>query len=227
MRALRASLDLSSPFGAATWAAACSAYRGCRRLGELLIRSAAKFTTQHDTCRGTRISCSRANGREVRDIHLVWTKTTTLAGGECILTEVTGSDADLCPVWALDNHCRVNHSPPANTPLFAFRSLSGWEHLTKACFLRYAEGVFKTRVLESIFGHSFRIGGSLALLAAGVAPEVIMKLGGWSSLCFLIYWRRLERILPLAITRAWDARIAEFAAAHGHPSGGDRDLFVV
>ncbi|KAJ7078120.1 hypothetical protein B0H15DRAFT_736484, partial [Mycena belliarum] len=87
MRALRASLDLGSPFGAATWAAACSAYRGCRRLGELLIRSASKFTTQHDTCRGTRVSHSRANGREVRDIHLVWTKTTTLAGGECILTE--------------------------------------------------------------------------------------------------------------------------------------------
>jgi hypothetical protein len=48
-----------------------------------------------------------------------------------------------------------------------------------------------------------------------------MKLGGWSSLCFLIYWRRLEKILPLAITRAWDARIREFAAAHGHSADVD------
>ncbi|KAJ7457695.1 hypothetical protein FB451DRAFT_1508941, partial [Mycena latifolia] len=225
MRALRSSLNLDSPFGAAAWAAACSAYRGCRRLGELLIRSASKFTTMHDTCRSTRISHSRANGREVRDIHLVWTKTTTTAGGECILTEIIGRDADLCPVWAFNNHCRVNHSPPANTPLFAFRSSAGWEHLTKDRFLRYSADIFKTGSLELVFGHSYRIGGSLALLAAGVAPEVIMKLGGWSSLCFLIYWRRLEKILPLAITRAWDARIAEFAVLHGHPSGGDVALF--
>ena len=225
MRALRISLDLASPFGASVWAAACSAYRGCRRLGELLIRSASKFTAQHDTCRGTRISSSVVNGREVRDIHLVWTKTTTTSGGECILTEIVGRDADLCPVWAFDNHCLVNHSPPPHTPLFAFRVSSGWTHLTKDHFLRHSADVFKSGGLELIFGHSFRIGGSLALLTAGVAPEVIMKLGGWSSLCFLIYWRRLEKILPLAITRAWDARIAEFAALHGHPPGGDAPIF--
>ncbi|KAJ7468087.1 hypothetical protein FB451DRAFT_1258048 [Mycena latifolia] len=213
MRALRSSLDLDSPFGAAVWAAACSAYHGCRRLGELLIRSASKFTTN---CRSTRISHSRANGREVRDIHLVWTKTTTTAG-ECILTEIVGRDADLCPVWAFNNHCRVNHSPPANTPLFAFRS-------TASCITQRTY-VFTTGSLELVFGHSYRISGSLALLAVGVAPEVIMKLGCWSSLCFLIYWHRLEKILPLAITRAWDACIAEFTVSHGHPSGRDVALF--
>jgi hypothetical protein len=57
------------------------------------------------------------------------------------------------------------------------------------------------------------------LLAAGVPPEVVMKIGGWTSLCFLIYWRRSEQILPFAITCAWDARIAEFARVHGHTVG--------
>ncbi|KAJ7934680.1 hypothetical protein B0H13DRAFT_2305464 [Mycena leptocephala] len=202
LRAYRASLDLSSP-------------------RELLIRSINKFTTLRDTCRCTRISISIVNGREVVSIHLVWTKTTGIQGGECILTAVLGADADLCPVWAFHNHRRINYSPPPHTPLFAYRSRSGWEHLTKDAFLRSSAAVFKTTQLDLVFGHSYRIGGSLELLSAGVAPEVVMKLGGWTSLCFLIYWRRLEQILPKAITRAWDERIAEFARAHGHPSDID------
>ncbi|KAJ7112156.1 hypothetical protein C8R44DRAFT_538812, partial [Mycena epipterygia] len=197
LRVLHASLDTNSPLGAAKWAAAYH-----RRLGELLICSAAKFSTLRDTCRSTRISSSVVNGREVRAIHLIWTKTTGTTGGECFLTAVIGPDVDLCAVWAWDNHVRVNHSPPPDTPLFAYRSASGWSHLTKDIFLQSSSALFKSAALDLIFGHSYRIGGSLALLSDGVAPEVIMKLGGWTSLCFLIYWRRLEKILPLAIIRA-------------------------
>ncbi|KAJ7686497.1 hypothetical protein B0H17DRAFT_940379 [Mycena rosella] len=186
LRAFRTSLDLGSEFGAAAWSVALSAFWGCRHLGELLIRSASKFSTLHDMCRSTHISRSRV-------------------------------DADLCPVAAWDNHERVNHTPPPDTPLFAFRSSLGWKPLTKDIFLRVSSTVFKSGQLDLVFGHSYRIGGSLELLSAGVAPEVVMKIGGWSSLCFLIYWRRLEQILPLAITRAWDARIRDFATAHGHP----------
>lgn len=62
-----------------------------------------------------------------------------------------------------------------------------------------------------MLGHSYRIGGSLELLAAGVAPEIVMKIGGWTSLCFMLYWRRLELIIPAAITRSWEARRKEFA----------------
>ncbi|KAJ7288617.1 hypothetical protein C8J57DRAFT_1047886, partial [Mycena rebaudengoi] len=98
--------------------------------------------------------------------------------------------------------------------IFAFRSNSGWRQLPKDPFLKSTAAVFSAAHLELVFGHSYRIGGSLELLSVGVASEIIMKLGGWSSLCFLIYWRRLEKILPLAITRAWDQRIREFASAH-------------
>ncbi|KAJ7245574.1 hypothetical protein C8J57DRAFT_1190911 [Mycena rebaudengoi] len=221
LRALRAFLDLSSPFGAASWSAALTAFWGCRRLGEVLIRSAAKFSTTRDTCRDTRVSRSTVNGRVVLTIHLVWTKTTTIQGGECFITQVTGDASDLCPIWAWDNHVRVNHSPPPDTPLFAFRAHLSWTHLHKDLFLRSSSSVFTAAALDLVFGHSYRIGGSLELLDAGVAPEIIMKLGGWTSLCFLIYWRRLERILPLHITRAWDTRIREFARAHNHPLDTD------
>ncbi|KAJ7126994.1 hypothetical protein C8R44DRAFT_617810, partial [Mycena epipterygia] len=221
LRVLRASLDLNSPLGAAKWAAVMACYRGCRRLRELLIRSVAKFCTLRDTCCSTRISSSVVNERAVRAIHLIWTKTTGTAGGECFLMAVLGPDADLCAVWALDNHLLINHSPPPDTPLFAYHSASGWSHLTKDIFLQSSSALFKSATLDLVFGHSYHIGGSLALLSDSVAPEVIVKLGGWSSLCFLIYWCRLEKILPLAITRAWDAHIREFVSSHGHPSDID------
>ncbi|KAJ7269990.1 hypothetical protein B0H12DRAFT_1009293 [Mycena haematopus] len=225
LRALRAAIDVNSNFGAAIWASALVSFHGCRRLGETLIVSPAKFSCEHDTTRHTRIACSTANGRDVVGIHLVWTKTTGTRGGELILTETTGEDADICPIWAWRNHIRVNDSPPPNTPLFAFRSQSTWRPLTKDTFLRTTDAVYKAGKLDTVFGHSYRIGGALALLIAGVAPEVIMKLGGWSSLCFLIYWRRLQLILPLAVTRAWDARIREFAESQGH--AGDIDSLVI
>jgi hypothetical protein len=38
-----------------------------------------------------------------------------------------------------------------------------------------------------------------------------MKLGGWTSLCFLLYWRHLELIIPAAITCAWEAQQKSFA----------------
>ncbi|KAJ7649915.1 hypothetical protein FB45DRAFT_730364, partial [Roridomyces roridus] len=221
LRALRASLDLQSPLGAASWAAALTAFWGCRRLGELLIRSPGKFSTTRDTCRDTRVGVSVVDGHRVLSIHLVWTKTTTLQGGECILTAVPHVKSDLCPVWAFQNHCRINHSPSADTPLFAYRAPSGWSYLLKDSFLRSSSTVFRSASLDQVFGHSYRIGGSLELLSTGVAPEMIMKLGGWTSLCFLIYWRRLAEVIPSAISRAWKDRITEFARAHGHPSDVD------
>jgi len=217
LRAIRARLDLATGFGAASWSTATSGFWSCRRLGELTIRSLKKFTPEHDTCRSTRVSECVVNGREVVNFHIVWTKTTTILGGECVLTQTGGDDADLCPVWAWHNHTSINHSPPPLTPIFAFREGDGWRPLTKDLFLRTTSAIFKEAALETVFGHSYRIGGSVELLLAGVEPEAVMKLGGWTSLCFLIYWRRLEQILPGRITKAWDTRIRQFAAVHGHP----------
>ncbi|KAJ7286577.1 hypothetical protein C8J57DRAFT_1119187, partial [Mycena rebaudengoi] len=200
LRALRSSLDLSTPHGAATWAAALTAFWGCRRLGELLIKSSAKFSREHDVTRSTRISRLAVNGRAVVTFHLPFTKTTGVLGGECI---VTATNNDLCPVWALDNHFHINHSPDRDTPFFAFRDGPTWTPSLKHLFISTTNNIFKSLGLENVFGHSYRIGGSLRLLLDGVAPEMVMKVGGWTSLCFLIYWRRLEQVIPLAITRAW------------------------
>jgi hypothetical protein len=89
------------------------------------------------------------------------------------------------------------------------------DSVTETFIYQHHQQYFQVTGLENVFGHSYRIGGSLRLLLDGVAPEMVMKVGGWTSLCFLIYWRRLEQVIPLAITRAWDAQIRAFASSQG------------
>ncbi|KAJ7884807.1 hypothetical protein B0H14DRAFT_3740885 [Mycena olivaceomarginata] len=84
-------------FGAAVWSCATALFWGCRRAGELTLKSANKFDPHHGTCRDTRTSFTNVNGHEVVDFHIIWTKTTTIHGGDCILTQITGDDADICP----------------------------------------------------------------------------------------------------------------------------------
>ena len=48
LHALKSCLDLTIPRHAAIWAAALVAFWGCQCLGELLITSPSKFTTEHD-----------------------------------------------------------------------------------------------------------------------------------------------------------------------------------
>jgi hypothetical protein len=64
------------------------------------------------------------------------------------------------------------------------------------------------------FGHSFRIGGSTELLLAGIPPDIVAALGGWTSLAFLLYWRKIEHIVPMHIGKAYDkAKLDKVAKA--------------
>jgi len=58
-------------------------------------------------------------------------------------------------------------------------------------------------MLAHVLGHSFRIGGTVELLLAGVPPEIVAATGGWSSLAFLLYWRRMDEILPMSTSKAY------------------------
>ena len=42
------------------------------------------------------------------------------------------------------------------------------------------------------------------MLLAGVPPEVVAATGGWTSLAFLLYWRRMEEIIPLSTSSAYN-----------------------
>ena len=103
------------------------------------------------------------------------------------------------------NHLSINHDTPPSTSLFAYTSsISGkCEHLTKYKFMEFCVGVWSDTALAHVQGHSFRIGGAVELLLAGVPPEIVAATGGWTSLAFLLYWRRMEEILPMSTSKAY------------------------
>ncbi|KAK0473793.1 hypothetical protein IW261DRAFT_1569525 [Armillaria novae-zelandiae] len=139
----------------------------------------------------------------------ILTKTIKEQGALVILT---AHKDDLCPIQALQNHLQVNADVPADAPLFAYSSPSGWQHLYKPSFFKDCAIVWTTANLTHIHGHSFRIRGAVELLLAGVPPEVVAAAGGWTSLAFLIYWCHMEEIIPMSTSKAYKkAHIDELA----------------
>lgn len=130
-----------------------------------------------------------------------WTKTTREEGASII---VTARDDSLCPCTALKNHLTVNRDVPPTSSLFAYTTADNtWEHMTKYKFMDFCTDVWSRAALAHVLGHSFRIGGAVELLLAGVPPEIVAATGGWTSLAFLLYWRRMEEILPMSTSRAY------------------------
>ena len=88
--------------------------------------------------------------------------------------------------------------------MFAYTTANGhWEHMTKHRFMVFCADVWSKAALAHVLGHSFRIGGAVELLLAGVPPEIVAATGGWTSLAFLLYWRRMEEILPMSTSKAY------------------------
>ncbi|KAJ7128426.1 hypothetical protein C8R44DRAFT_549351, partial [Mycena epipterygia] len=203
MLALRAALNLARPFDAATWSIATAAFWGCRRLGELTIPSPDKYDQKYHVSRGVIIKRIRpGSSSPATAVPLPWTKSTRERGATLTLTD---RDDDLCPSKALNNHLSVNKRVPPDAPLFAFEASGGnWSPMTKDWFLRCCLPVWKAANMLAVFGHSFRIGGSTELLLAGVPCDIVAALGGWTSLAFLIYWRKIEHIIPMNIGKAYN-----------------------
>lgn len=117
---------------------------------------------------------------------------------------LTAREDDLCPIAALENHLSINASCPPSFSLFSFRSSNGTpEPMLKHLFLGACHRIWEKAGLDLAKGHSFRIGGSTELLVAGSSPEVVAALGGWSSLAFLLYWRRHQEIISSNIAKAY------------------------
>lgn len=142
----------------------------------------------------------RGGSRSV-SFRIPWTKTTREEGATVI---ATAREDGLCPYTAMRNHLDINHDTPASHSLFAYTSSNGgYEHMTKYRFMEFCVGVWSGAALAHVLGHSFRIGGAVELLLAGVPPEIVAATGGWTSLAFLLYWRRMEEILPMSTSKAY------------------------
>lgn len=87
--------------------------------------------------------------------------------------------------------------------------------MVKTAFMKRCMTIWTHHGLDvAVLGHSFRIGGSTELLLAGVPPEIVAAIGRWKSLAFLLYWRKIEEVLPRAVSRSYEPnRIRNVAAA--------------
>ena len=132
------------------------------------------------------------------------TKTTKELSATVILTARCDGDP-LCPVAALKNHLDVNSSTPTSSTLFAYKtSLGELKNLLKNEFLSFVTAIWSSAMLAHLLGHSFCIGSTVELLLTGVPPEIVAATGRWTSLAFLIYWRRMDEILPMSTSKAYN-----------------------
>ncbi|KAE9389717.1 DNA breaking-rejoining enzyme, partial [Gymnopus androsaceus JB14] len=208
MLALYVALDFSIPFHCAIWAVASIAFWGCRRLGELTIPSKNGFNPKYHASRTTNISFSMNPDRSRKAVtfRIPWSKTTKELGASVVGTAQHQSLQILCPSLAIERHMAANAYVPPTFSLFAYLDDQGSpHHMVKSTFLAFCDRIWKSAGLEHVHGHSFRIGGAVELLLAGVTPEVVAAVGGWTSLAFLLYWRRFEDILPTHILKAYDS----------------------
>jgi hypothetical protein len=180
-------LDLKTPFDAAVFAAACTAFWGQCRLGEILPPSASTFSPSK-----LPIMSAVSFQKNTASIELPWTKVTKNRGDTVVLTEqLTPTN----PLSALENHFAVNGVQP-HTHLFAYRFQGHHRALTKNAFLKRCNLIWCSAGYPRTTGHSFRIGGTTELLVAGVHPDVVKAMGRWSSDAFLVYWRTLNELAP-------------------------------
>lgn len=177
-------LDVQDPRDAAVLAAANTAFWALTRLGELIPDSKAT-PLSHLPTRGDLRPVSRSGLSRV--IHLPYTKTKRGKGEDVTLTNQSGL-ANPLPI--LESHLRINRPSPVD-PLFSFREDQSCRRLilSKKAFLQRCNQVWQAHGFPQIKGHSFRIGGTSELLLAGVHPDVVRKMGRWSSDHFLRYWR--------------------------------------
>ncbi|KAF9509461.1 hypothetical protein BS47DRAFT_1365202 [Hydnum rufescens UP504] len=126
-------------------------------------------------------------------LQLPWMKT-ACNGANLVLTQ---EEDCTCPYWALQQHFLTNQGLPDQAHLFAFHTETGWEPLIKRHLVDRCRHIWSSAGFQDLpLGHSFCIGGTTHLLSRGTNPQVIQKLGRWSSDAFFLYWHNTQLIIP-------------------------------
>jgi hypothetical protein len=188
-----------SPRQLCAYAIAAAAWCGQCRLGELLPATPSLVDSRRIPRRST-WSGAKVD-RRASEIQLPWTKTTRFDGATVFLVDQRDP---LNATIALSNHFRAS---PLSGDAFLCEYKAGrrTELLCKADFLEMCNAVWATADIPRITGHSFRIGGTTALLCSGVQPEIVKKMGRWTSDAFLQYWRSLGQLFAQhAANVSWD-----------------------
>jgi hypothetical protein len=188
-----------SPRHVCALAIAIAAWSGQCRLGELLPPSARSLDPKRIPRRSS-WSGPKPNKR-ASEIQLPWTKTTRFNGATVFLVDQRDP---LNATVAMSNHFGAS---PLRADAFLCEYKSGHRSklLDKEEFLEMCNSVWADAGIPRITGHSFRIGGTTALLCSGVHPEIVKKMGRWTSDAFLQYWRSLGQLFAQhASNVSWD-----------------------
>jgi hypothetical protein len=204
MHCLLHSLDLSNAKDAAVYAASSVAFHGICRSCELCVPSRSLFNPARHVSKSTSILYgTTVNGVEHASFDIPWSKTTGTKGATISITDI---DDPTTPVPALKHHQRANANVPMDAPLFAFEtSDGGWAPLTKKNWLARCNEVWVAAGFEPLQLHAFRIGGCTEMLLRGINPDIVCVQGRWVSKAFLQYWRKIQSILPLFISKSFSA----------------------
>lgn len=191
LQSLRSNLDLASPSDAAILAVALVAFWGQCRLGELLGSSRSTHDPSRFPSRSSIGTSVSAKGS--RELRLPRTKTNQNMGETITITRQL---PDVDAITALDHHLSLSHSIPHDSHLFAYYipEKSRPSIPTKESFLKRVNDIWTRNGFSHTTGHAFRIGGTTALLKAGVPPDIVRQMGRWSSDAFLRYWRDVADI---------------------------------
>jgi hypothetical protein len=188
-----------SPRQLCALAIAVTAWSGQCRLGELLPATPSSLDAKRIPRRSS-WSGGKTN-RRASEIQLPWTKTTHFDGATVFLVDQRDP---LNASVAISRHFKAS---PLSSDAFLCEYKTGRrrEPLCKDEFMDMCNAVWSTAGIPRVTGHSFRIGGTTALLCSGVQPEIVKKMGRWTSDAFLQYWRSLGHLFAQhASNVSWD-----------------------
>jgi hypothetical protein len=77
----------------------------------------------------------------------------------------------------------------------------------KSLLMNMCNEVWGKDGIQHITGHSFRIGGTTGSLMASIDPDIVNKMGRWSSDAVLRYWRNVNGIFE---THASSIKFVDF-----------------
>ncbi|KZV92196.1 DNA breaking-rejoining enzyme, partial [Exidia glandulosa HHB12029] len=185
-------LDPQRPFDVCAAAAMLTMFWCQLRLGEILSQTRRYDFKALPSVKGLRLRAD-AGGSLDRVTSALWLPRTKVErSGVWVWIAKHHND----PSFALQDHIVVNRLRDDN-PLFAYRHDDSDDliPLTRGAFLGRLNEIWSAVGMQCVTGHCFRIGGTTALLRAGVDPEVVKVAGRWKSDSFLRYWRALDHII--------------------------------
>lgn len=189
-------LHPSRPFDVCCAAAMLTIFWGQLRIGEALASTRAYDFDSLPSVRCAKLRAD-AGGSLAQITSAIWLPRTKVdrAGAWCWLARHHND-----PSYAIQEHLRVNRLA-LDDPLFAYRhdSSDAIIPLTRGAFLGRLNEIWAAAGMQQVTGHCFRIGGTTALLRAGVEPEVVKVAGRWRSDSFLRYWRAVDEIIAAHI----------------------------